>query len=113
MGAVDDARPDRWGERVIQKFERSPRLSILEFLLFAGDDRYGALGVGPVSPTNQPWRRSPIPTLGELDALQEVIRRVLAGERSTRSKIACCVRASHWAAPVQSRSFRSTGSPGS
>src|SRR4051812_367218 len=36
-GAVDDARPDRWGERVIRKFERSPRLSLLEFLLFAGD----------------------------------------------------------------------------
>jgi serine/threonine-protein kinase HipA len=44
-GALDDARPDRWGERVIRKFEVSPRLSILEFLLFAGDDRYGALGV--------------------------------------------------------------------
>ena len=44
-GAVDDARPDRWGERVIRKFEPSPRLSILEYLLFAGDDRYGALGV--------------------------------------------------------------------
>lgn len=44
-GAVDDARPDRWGERVIRRFEPSPRLSILEFLLFAGDERYGALGI--------------------------------------------------------------------
>ena len=46
VGAVDDARPDRWGERVIRKFENSPRMSLLEYLLFAGDDRYGALGVG-------------------------------------------------------------------
>ena len=27
-GAVDDARPDRWGERVIRKFEKSPRFEV-------------------------------------------------------------------------------------
>ncbi|WP_233233217.1 hypothetical protein [Bordetella sp. LUAb4] len=36
-GAVDDARPDRWGERVIRLLDKPPRLSILDFLFFAGD----------------------------------------------------------------------------
>lgn len=29
-GAVDDARPDQWGERVIRLIERPARLSLLE-----------------------------------------------------------------------------------
>ena len=44
-GAIDDARPGRWGERIIRHIDRPARLSILEMLLFAGDDRFGALGV--------------------------------------------------------------------
>jgi serine/threonine-protein kinase HipA len=44
-GAVDDARPDQWGERVIRLIERPARLSLLEYLYFAGDYRFGALGV--------------------------------------------------------------------
>ena len=80
VGAVDDARPDRWGERVIRKFERSPRMSLLEYLLFAGDDRYGALGVSQRPDEYMPWASSPIPTLGDLPAMQEVIRKVLANE---------------------------------
>lgn len=44
-GSIDDARPDRWRERVTRKFERTPRLSLLEYLLCAGGGRYGALGV--------------------------------------------------------------------
>lgn len=79
-GAVDDARPDRWGERVIRKFEATPRLSILEFLLFAGDDRYGALGVSQSAGAYQPWRRSPLPKLDSLQEMAEVVRKVLANE---------------------------------
>ena len=44
-GAVDDARPDRWGERVIRNLYKPSRLSVLEYLYFAGEDRFGALGV--------------------------------------------------------------------
>ena len=42
-GAVDDARPDRWGERVIRHLDRPPRLSTLEMLYFAGDDRFDSM----------------------------------------------------------------------
>ncbi len=79
-GAVDDARPDRWGERVIRKFEPTPRLSILEFLLFAGDDRYGALGVSQRSEAYEPWSRGPAPRLDSLQEMAEVVRKVLANE---------------------------------
>lgn len=79
-GAVDDARPDRWGERVIRKFEPSPRLSILEYLLFAGDDRYGALGVSQAADAYAPWRSAPLPDLASLQEMAEVVRKVLANE---------------------------------
>ncbi|RZI98909.1 MAG: type II toxin-antitoxin system HipA family toxin, partial [Haliea sp.] len=79
-GAVDDARPDRWGERVIRRFEASPRLSVLEFLLFAGDDRYGALGVSQRADVYTPWRRGPMPALESLQQMADVIKKVLANE---------------------------------
>ena len=79
-GSVDDARPDRWGERVIRQIERPPRLSLLEMLFFAGDDRFGALGVSTSAERYLPRERGPLPTLGDIDALHELVRRVLAGE---------------------------------
>ena len=79
-GAVDDARPGRWGERVIRKFEVTPRLSILEFLLFAGDDRYGALGVSLRDDVYEPWARGPAPGFEQLEQMAEAVRMVLANE---------------------------------
>jgi serine/threonine-protein kinase HipA len=79
-GAIDDARPDRWGERVIRKFEKSPRLSILEHLLFAGDDRYGALGVSQSADAYVPWPSTPLPGLASLEEIAQVVRKVLANE---------------------------------
>lgn len=79
-GAVDDARPDRWGERVIRRFERCERLSLLEFLLFAGDERSGALGVSLAEDTYQPWPTAPLAQLADLDAMARVVRQVLANE---------------------------------
>lgn len=79
-GAVDDARPDRWGERVIRRFEATPRLSLLEFLLFAGHDRYGALGVSQRGDVYEPWIRSPMPQIDSLQEMAEVVRKVLANE---------------------------------
>ncbi|MCY7319299.1 MAG: type II toxin-antitoxin system HipA family toxin [Ramlibacter sp.] len=80
VGAVDDARPDRWGERVIRQFEQCSRLSILEFLLFAGDDRYGALGVSRSAQAYQPWATAPLPGLASLAEMSLVVRKVLANE---------------------------------
>jgi len=79
-GAVDDARPDRWGERVIRFLDRPPRLSLLEYLYFAGDDRFGALGVSLAEERYEPRRLGPLPTLADADAIHELVTKVLANE---------------------------------
>jgi serine/threonine-protein kinase HipA len=79
-GAVDDARPDRWGERVIKFLDKPPRLSLLEYLYFAGDDRFGALGVSTSSEQYRPRRTGPLPRLDEVAAIQTLVRKVLANE---------------------------------
>lgn len=72
-GALDDARPDRWGERIIRQIDRPARLSILEMLLLAGDDRFGALGVSTSAEQYLPRRLGPYPQLQELAALTAAI----------------------------------------
>jgi serine/threonine-protein kinase HipA len=79
-GAVDDARPDRWGERVIRFIDKPARLSLLEYLYFAGDDRFGALGVSTSAERYLPRRLGPLPTLQEADQIHELVRRVQANE---------------------------------
>ena len=79
-GAVDDARPDRWGERVIRFLDKPPRLSLVEYLYFAGDDRFGALGVSTSSEAYLPRRTGPLPRLADTGTIQELVRKVLASE---------------------------------
>ncbi len=65
-GAVDDARPDRWGERVIQYINKPKRLSLMEYLYYAGDDRFGALGVSTSSTVYLPSSNGPLPRRASL-----------------------------------------------
>lgn len=46
FGALRDAGPDYWGRRVIEKHAGKPQLDELGYLLYAPDDRAGALGFG-------------------------------------------------------------------
>ena len=80
VGAVDDARPDRWGERVIRFIDKPGRLSLLEYLYFAGDDRFGALGVSTSADEYLPRRLGPLPTLEDADRIHELIRKVQDNE---------------------------------
>src|SRR6185503_2201759 len=80
VGAVDDARPDRWGERVIRFIDKPPRLSLLEYLYFAGDERFGALGISTSEHEYLPRRLGPLPTLADTEAIAELVRQVLANE---------------------------------
>ena len=75
-GAIDDARPDRWGERIIRHVDRPARLSILEMLLFAGDDRFGALGISVSATEYIPRRIGPYPQIAELGQLARAIEDV-------------------------------------
>jgi serine/threonine-protein kinase HipA len=79
-GAVDDARPDRWGERVIRLIDKPSRLSLMEFLYFAGADRFGALGVSTSREHYSPRTGGPLPTLADADAIHDIVRKALANE---------------------------------
>lgn len=78
VGAVDDARPDRWGERVIQYLDRPARLSLMEYLYYAGDDRFGALGVSSDKAAYAPRRAGPLPRLENAQALSQIAQKILA-----------------------------------
>ena len=78
VGAVDDARPDRWGERVIQYIDKPARLSLMEYLFYAGDERFGALGVSTSADAYLPRPRSALPRLAQAQQLSEIVRKVSA-----------------------------------
>lgn len=80
VGAVDDARPDRWGERVIQCIDRPARLSIMEYLFYAGDDRFGALGVSTSADAYVPRTKSPLPRLEQAQRLSEIVQKISTKE---------------------------------
>jgi serine/threonine-protein kinase HipA len=79
-GAVDDARPDQWGERVIRLIERPARLSLLEYLYFAGDDRFGALGISLKADAYVPSITAALPTFAGLGEMHLAVQRVMAGD---------------------------------
>ncbi|MFN7663609.1 MAG: type II toxin-antitoxin system HipA family toxin [Inhella sp.] len=79
-GAVDDARPDRWGERVIRFIDKPPRLAVLDYLYFAGDERFGALGVSTSAQHYLPRGFGPLPQLGDVPAIERLVHQVLAGD---------------------------------
>jgi len=83
VGAVDDARPDRWGEKVIRFVDKPRRLSLMEYLFYAGDDRFGALGVSTSPATYLPREGSPLPRLDEAQKLSEVVAKIDAAEPIT------------------------------
>jgi serine/threonine-protein kinase HipA len=80
VGAVDDARPDRWGEKVIRFVDKPKRLSLMEYLYYAGDDRFGALGVSTSPATYSPRAWSPLPRLEQAQQLSEVVAKIEASE---------------------------------
>lgn len=80
VGAVDDARPDRWGERVIRFLDRPRRLAVLDYLYYAGHERFGALGVSLSATEYRPRQIGPLPRLGDVAAMEAMAQRILAGE---------------------------------
>jgi serine/threonine-protein kinase HipA len=86
-GAVNDARPDRWGERVIRHIFKPVRLSLLEYLYFAGHDRFGALGVSLHESHYSALPANAIATFENLPQMQQAIQQVLAGEKLSEAHI--------------------------
>ncbi len=79
-GAVDDARPDRWGERVIRFLDKPPRLAVLDLLFYAGDERFGALGVSVSDQAYIARDMGPLPQLADALEIEHLIRQIIAGE---------------------------------
>ncbi|WLI90051.1 HipA domain-containing protein [Massilia sp. R2A-15] len=80
VGAVDDARPDRWGEKVIRIVDKPRRHSLMEYLYYAGDDRFGALGVSTSSSVYSPRAGGPLPRLAQVQRLSDVVTKIAASE---------------------------------
>lgn len=83
VGAVDDARPDRWGEKVIRFIDKPKRTSLMELLYYLGDDRFGALGVSTSPTTYLPRTGGPLPRLAQAQELSEVVAKIEAGDTLT------------------------------
>lgn len=113
VGAVDDARPDRWGEKVIRFVDKPKRLSLMEYLYYAGDDRFGALGVSTSEEAYVPRPTSPLPRLRDVQALSEVAAKIEAAEPLTPSRRRSSpAAAARWAARSRRRSSTSVVSSG-
>ena len=56
-------------------------MSLLEFLYYAGDDRFGALGVSTAEAAYLPRTIGPLPQLPDADAVHDIVQKLLAGER--------------------------------
>lgn len=80
VGAVDDARPDRWGERVIDFIFNPKRRSLMEYLYYAGDDRHGALGVSISESIYLPKPGELLPRLEDIETVAEAVRKVVNRE---------------------------------
>ena len=78
-GALDDARPDRWGEKVI-RYLHKPGASVFEHLYFAGDERFGAMGVSTSSSVYIPFMARSLPRLEDASDLNEAIQIIESGE---------------------------------
>ncbi len=69
----------RRGERMIRIFDRPVRLSLMEYLYFAGDDRFGALGVSLSLQTYHPHVTGPLPQLPDLGSIEDSITEIFSG----------------------------------
>ena len=78
FGALRDASPDYWGRRVIEKHAGKTQLGELDYLLYAPDDRAGALGFGLNQEPPAPKRHFN-KTL-DLETLQKLADAIIADE---------------------------------
>ena len=82
FGALRDASPDHWGRRVIDKHAARVRPGEVDYLLFAPDDRAGALGFGLNQQPPAPKRHFS-QTL-DLQKLQDLADAIIADAKVTQ-----------------------------
>lgn len=79
-GAMDDAMPDRWGERAIRFLEKPKRAAHLDFLYYAGDRRFGMLGFSMDPNKYTPHDNGPLPEIDSINDLMDLIHRIEMNE---------------------------------
>lgn len=84
--ALDDALPDRWGERMIRVVTRPPRMSPLDLLWYAGDRRFGALGISSSDESYIPHEEPPLLRSSSISEAEEIISRVMMREPLTEAE---------------------------
>jgi len=75
--ALDDAMPDRWGQNMIMYLDRPARLSAIDYLYYAGDSRFGALGVSLSKSHYEPCKTHPLPGADSIEEASCIIDRIL------------------------------------
>lgn len=78
-GALDDARPDRWGEKVIRTLYKKGA-TLRDHLYLAGDDRFGALGMSGSPDAYRPFNHHPLPRLSDVPTLAEAVAVIQTGQ---------------------------------
>jgi len=78
FGALRDAGPDYWGRRLIERHVGKPEIGEMDYLLYAPDDRAGALGFG-LGKTPPAPRRKFNQTL-DLEKLQTIADAIVKDE---------------------------------
>lgn len=78
-GAVDDARPDNWGEKVIRYLHKPRGNHLIDYLYFAGDDRFGALGVSSSPTAYAPFPTPALARLEDAAAISETAKIIQSG----------------------------------
>ena len=76
-GAIDDAIPDRWGERMIRVIPNPSRISPLDLLWYVGDRRFGALGISSSQDAYVPYEYPPLIHVSSMMEAEAIIQRVL------------------------------------
>lgn len=76
-GALDDAMPDRWGQRMIRAVDRPKRATALDFLYHAGDRRFGALGISSDPDAYSPYPENPLLTPDSMEEAGAIIQRII------------------------------------
>jgi serine/threonine-protein kinase HipA len=98
-GALDDARPDRWGEKVI-RYLYKPGASVYDNLYFAGDERFGAIGVCPSNSAYTPSLQRTLPRLEDAADLNAAVQIIESGEGELQAQQRALIgEVAAWAAP--------------
>lgn len=82
-GALADAMPDRWGQSTINAIDRPKRRTALDYLYYAGDRRFGALGISTSPDAYLPCPADPLLTVDSMEEANALIQRILAREPLT------------------------------